>query len=301
MDNLSNQNDSPYINEVDVVPPSPLSAQRDLDFNQSPYIQDYNQDFSLANSLGSPSFNGSYYSPYSNHSELSYGGDHDINLNVFESDTNIGLGLHTEYDPTEFDGPQSSSSSLLIYQDNEFMPHFSTLTASKSDLRGNNAPYDYSSPSSNASGNDDHPTDQRSRASSVSSNHANTYTASPRLEVAQSFENMTFRSPHWGTEPLPQASHSPAPPSKPLSPPRLMMPDDHPGDAQVPPKINAPDGDGGLGGPQFNIVPATPVSGGASVANPVPFQPTLEALHQGKCSFSLQPSSKIAHSVLFLW
>lgn len=287
MDNLPTQDDSsPYINEVDVVPPSPLlSGQRDLDFHQSPYTQEYNQDFSLANSLGSPSFNGSYYSPYSNHSELSFGtGEHDINLNIFDNDSNIGLGLRTEYDPTEFDGPQTSSSSLLMYQDNEFMPQFATLTASQSDPR-NNGPYDYSSPSSNASGNDDHPNDKRSRASSVSSSHANanTYTASPRLDVAQSFENMTFHSPSWGTEPLPQPSRSPAPPTKSLSPPRLVMPDDHTGETQAPPKINAPDGDGGLGGPQFNIVPATPVGGGASVANQVPNQATLATLHQGEC------------------
>ncbi|KAF9447398.1 hypothetical protein P691DRAFT_623928, partial [Macrolepiota fuliginosa MF-IS2] len=227
------------------------------------------------NSLGSPSFNGSYYSPYSNNSELSYTGEHDINLNLFDNDSNIGLGLRTDYDPTEFDAPHGSSPSLLMYQDNEFMPQYSTLTASKTDTRSNNAPYDYSSPSSNASGNDDQPADRRSRASSVSSSHAHAYSASPRLEVAQSFENMSFHSPGWGTEPLPQVSHSPAPAVKSLSPPRLLMPDDHSGDTQAPPTINAPDGDGGLGGPQFNIVPATPVGGGASVANPVPFQPTL--------------------------
>lgn len=285
MDVLSNQNDSPYINEVDVVPPSPLSAQRDLDFRQSPYLQDYNQDFGLPNSLGSPSFspsfNGSYYSPYSDHSELSYGGEHDINLNIFDNDSNTGLGLRTEYDPTEFDGPQVTSSSLLIYNDNEFMPQYSTLTTtSKPDSRSGNPSYDYSSPSSNASGNED-PMDKRSRASSVSSNHANTYNASPRLDVAQSFENMSFRSPGWGTEPLPRVSPSPAPAPKPLSPPRLMMPDDHSGDGQEAPKINAPDGDGDIGGPHFNIVPATPVGGGSSVANQVPFQSSLETLHQG--------------------
>lgn len=284
MDVLSNQNDSPYINEVDVVPPSPQSAQRDLEFRQSPYLQDYNPDFGLPNSLGSPSFspsfNGSYYSPYSDHSELSYGGEHDINLNIFDNDSNTGLGLRTEYDPTEFDGPQVTSSSLLIYNDNEFMPQYSTLTtASKQDSRSGNPPYDYSSPSSNASGNEDH-VDKRSRASSVSSNHANAYHPSPRLDVAQSFENMSFRSPGWGTEPLPRVSPSPAPP-KPLSPPRLMMPDDHSGDGQEAPKINAPDGDGDMGGPHFNIVPATPVGGGSSVANQVPFQSSLETLRQG--------------------
>ncbi|KAJ3563819.1 hypothetical protein NP233_g8691 [Leucocoprinus birnbaumii] len=278
---LSNPNEtSPYINDVDVVPPSPPSGQRDLDFNQSPYLQDYNQDFGLGNSLGSPSFHdGSYYSPYSNHSELSFGGEHDVSLNVFDSD--IGLGLRTEYDPNDFDAPQSSS--LLIYQDNDFMPQYSTLTASKTDLRNSNSPYDYSSPSSNASGNEDQTADKRSRASSVSSNHANNnaYNASPRLDVAQSFEAMTFHSPGLTTNQLPSVSHSPAPPSQPLSPPRLVMPDDQGGDNQGPPKINAPGGDDGMGGPSFNIVPATPIGGGSSAANPSLFQGTLETLPQG--------------------
>jgi hypothetical protein len=277
---LSNQSDqSPYLNDgIDVVPPSPPSGQRDLDFNQSPYLQDYNQDFNL-NSLGSPSFNGSYYSPYSNHSELSFTGEHDLNLNIFDND-NIGLGLRTEYDPQDFDAPQPSS--LLIYQDNDFMPQL--LSAAKSDPRGSGSPYDHSSPSSNASGNDDNGDDRRSRASSVASNHANARNASPRLEVSQTFEAMTFHSPSFNAQPLPSVSHSPAPPPQPLSPPRLMMPDDQPMDIQAPPRINAPDGEGNMGGPSFNIVPATPVGGGASVANSA-FRGTLETLHQGEHHF----------------
>ncbi|KAF5359111.1 hypothetical protein D9756_003539 [Leucocoprinus leucothites] len=290
----SNQSDSsPYINDVDVVPPSPPAGQRDLEFNHSPYIQDYNQDFALGNSLGSPSFHdGSYYSPYSNHSELSFGGEHDINLSVFDNDSNLGLGLRPEYDPADFDAPQSSA--LLIYQDNEFMPQYNMLSASKSDPRNNNAPYDYSSPSSNASGNDDHPTDRRSRASSVSSNHANTFNASPRLDVAHSFEAMTFHSPGLTTERLPSVSHSPAPPPQPMSPPRLVMPDEQLGDHQGPPKINAPEGDSGMGGPSFNIVPATPIGGGSSAANPTTFQSTLETLPQGSTlGLQSQPWSSV--------
>lgn len=48
--------------------------------------------------------------------------------------------------------------------------------------------------------------------------------------------------------------------------------------------INAPDGDGGFvsSGPQLHIVPATPVSGGGAASQAVPFQSTLETLHQGK-------------------
>ena len=58
-------------------------------------------------------------------------------------------------------------------------------------------PYgDYSSPSSNR----DDSNERRSRASSVSSAHNNNthqpnFQPSPRLDVAQSFENMTVRSP----------------------------------------------------------------------------------------------------------
>jgi hypothetical protein len=253
-----------YINAV-VVPPSPPRSAHDF---QSPYAQDYND--LVANSIGSPSFHGSYYSPFSNHSELSFGNpEHDVNLNLIDNDPPIGLGLHTEYDPNEFDGSQTSPSSLLMYQDTEFMPQFNALTASPSDLRG--ASYDYSSPSSNG----DPSSDRRSRASSISSNHANnnSYTPASGLDVAQSFENLNVRSPNWSTDPLPS--------SKSMSPPRLMMPDDHSADVK-PPTINAPDGDGGVEGPQFNIVPATPVGGGASLANPISTHPTLETLHQGE-------------------
>jgi hypothetical protein len=256
--------DDSYINAV-VVPPSPPRSAHDF---QSPYPRDYND--LVANSIGSPSFHGSYYSPFSNHSELSYGNpEHDVNLNLIDHDSPIGLGLHTEYDPNEFDGSQTSPSSLLMYQDTEFMPQFHNLTASPSDPRG--VSYDYSSPSSNG----DPSSDRRSRASSISSNHANnnSYTQPSGLDMAQSFENLNVRSPNWGTNPLP--------PIKSMSPPRLMMLDDRPADVK-PPTINAPDGDGGVDGPQFNIVPATPIGAGASVANSTPAHSTLETLHQGK-------------------
>jgi transcription factor CRZ1 len=62
------------------------------------------------------------------------------------------------------------------------------------------------------------------------------------------------------------------------------------------PTINAPDGNGGsLSGPQLNVVPATPVSGGGA-ADPaaVPFQATLESLHQGEsATASMLPESVI--------
>ncbi|KAK7006091.1 hypothetical protein R3P38DRAFT_3214140 [Favolaschia claudopus] len=78
---------------------------------------------------------------------------------------------------------------------------------------------------------------------------------SPRMNVAQAFDNMTFRSPELGTDPL-RATAPPSPAIRNL-PPRLM----------TAPIINAPEGDGL--GPRLHIVPATPVSGGgaASAAN----------------------------------
>ncbi|SJL09919.1 uncharacterized protein ARMOST_13300 [Armillaria ostoyae] len=77
------------------------------------------------------------------------------------------------------------------------------------------------------------------------------------LDVAQSFENMSFHSPGWGNAPLPESGGG----GKPPSPPRLLMPEDQTYGVP-PPTINAPDGDGSGGGPHLRIVPATPVSGG---------------------------------------
>jgi hypothetical protein len=141
--------------------------------------------------------------------------------------------------------------------------------------------FDYSSPSSGGGDSGPEGGHDRSRASSVSSNHV-----SPRLDVAQSFENMTFQSPHWGTSPLP-TDRPISPPHKPQSPPQLMIPDSGspPSSyAQVPPTINAPSGDGGMmaSGPQLHIVPATPITGGGEEASAaVPFQHTMETLRQG--------------------
>jgi len=137
------------------------------------------------------------------------------------------------------------------------------------------SPCDYSSPSFNG----DDSNERRSRASSASSAHNNTHQSNfqpaPRLDVAQSFENMTVRSPNWGTDPLPPLQH---PQQKPPLPPRLFMPDGH----REPPTINAPDGDGVMGGSQLHIVPASPIAGGLNAAAGVStFQSRLEPLLQG--------------------
>ncbi|KAJ7755434.1 hypothetical protein B0H16DRAFT_1690176 [Mycena metata] len=123
----------------------------------------------------------------------------------------------------------------------------------------------------------------RAHASSISSNPH--ISPSPRMDVARSFENMTFRSPNWGTDPLPRDRPTSPNMQKPQSPPRLLMPDDehavHGAGGFTPPTINAPEGDGV--GPRLHIVPATPVSGGGagSTGAGPSFQSGLETLHQG--------------------
>lgn len=208
-------------------------------------------------------------SPFSVHSELSFDDE-------FDQQSSAGFGLFSgpnpanaapAYDPSEYDNP-TGGGSLLMFNDNDYL----------SSYQGNYP--DYPSPgSSNGSANND---GIRSRASSVSSNHHQQQTnfqphRSPHMAVAQSFEGMSFHSPAWQTEPLPdhhspQSSQFPTDvqsrslspqrgPGKPQSPPRLLMPDDDV------PTINAPeDGDSGAG-PALRIVPATPISGGGAVSN----------------------------------
>ncbi|KAJ7036285.1 hypothetical protein C8F04DRAFT_483506 [Mycena alexandri] len=209
------------------------------------YIADADDGFQISidpldyTTLGSPpfphtpSYNGSYHnSPYSNHSELSFSGEQE-SFSLFEDEPAGGIAAR-DYDPAEYDPPQSS---LLMFNDNgEYVPgaydpaQISAVpVAHAPDARG--GPYDYSSPSSNDSGDDNNNSTMnahRSRASSISSNPH--ISPSPRMDVAQSFENMSFRSPNWGTDPLPAnaARERPTSPNmqKPQSPPRLLMPDD---------------------------------------------------------------------------
>ncbi|KAF5342650.1 hypothetical protein D9611_002022 [Ephemerocybe angulata] len=283
---------SPYLRgDIALVPPSPeLNPTTNFDSGL---------DFA-SNPLGTPPFidnSGSFHnSPYSGHSELSFvTAENDLSFELFSGDEggsglfdnigSAGLGSSNDfdYDPAEYDPPHSGAS-LMMYGDNDYMsppPTFDGMMGSASpdhqqpSHRAGSVPYDYSSPSSN---NDDG-NDRRSRASSVSSAHQpqqqNPYFHSPRLDVAQSFENMTVRSPNWGTQPLPQGQ---VPQHKAPSPPRLVMPDNY---QDPPPTINAPDGDDMDGGPQLHIVPATPIGlPGTGVAG-APFQNTLETLNQG--------------------
>jgi hypothetical protein len=277
---LLHQDGSPsYINDIDFPNSSPSSAQRNISPHPSPFDQ-----FEFNNLQGppfphTPSYNGSYHnSPYSGHSELSYVGEGE-QFGVFE-DEPVGLGIR-DYDPSEYDPP--SSGGLLMFDD--FMPggeQSVSVSITPADYSSPNA-FDYSSPSSNGGGDSNPDGQPRSRGSSVSSNP---HISSPRLDVTQGMEKMRFESPNWGTHALP-VDRSISPPNKPQSPPQLMIPGSPSGNnmyPQSPPVINAPDGDGGLmgEGPQLHIVPATPVSGGGGASQPVPFQTSLDTLHQGK-------------------
>ncbi|KAJ3992989.1 hypothetical protein F5050DRAFT_822011 [Lentinula boryana] len=267
-------NSSPFINDLGDFHNPPASPPVTFAL-----IPDNNEPFVNNGGPQSPSFTGaeldisSYNnSPFSSHSELSFDDD-------FDYSSSAGFGLFSAesshsapgYDPSEYDNP--TGNSLLMFNDNDYLSSYQGTYG------------DYSSPgSSNGSINEG----IRSRASSVSSNHHQTQahlsphlqaqhlTRSPHMSVAQSFEGMSFHSPAWANESLPE--HSPRhaqfqadvqsrslsphrAPGKPQSPPRLLMPDD-----EVP-TINAPDdGDGGAG-PALRIVPATPVSGGGAVTN----------------------------------
>ena len=229
-----------------------------------------------------PSYNGSYHnSPYSGHSDLSYDPDGPESLTLL-GDGLDGLAVREDYDPSEYDPP--NSSSLLVF-DGEFMTNLDpsgahvsvSVTPAPIDQHSPRS-YDHSSPSSNGDGR------PRSRASSVSSNPQILPHSSPHFDVAHNFENLRFESPNWRHNQLP-GERTLSPPRKAQSPPQLLIPDSSPSlFPQETPMINAPDGDGGFvsSGPQLHIVPATPVSGGGAASQAAPFQSTLETLHQGK-------------------
>lgn len=227
------------------------------------------------------SYNGSYYSPYSQHSELSFSGD-DIQLQ------DIPIPMN-EYEPLDYDAPNQPASLLMFTNDSDYMsPDFSL-----NNNRSTRSPFDHSS-SSNANGADEnnitHLDDiRRSRPSSVASNYTSpalpspgqpTFDSSPRIPA--NFGNMSVHTPNWNTPPLHQISPNlnsqiPLPVHKPHTSPRLLTPDDQQQQQQQQniPIINAPHGDDDMmGGPQLCIEPATPVSGGGAGSASAPFQIT---------------------------
>ena len=266
----------------------------DIDYTQSPSRKPINVgaaspfDTYEFGHLQSPpfhhtsSYNGSYQnSPYSGHSELSYDPDGPDSFALL-GDNLDGLAVREDYDPSEYDPP--NSSGLLVFDDgfiaglDQGPPHVSVSVTPAPHDQHSPRSYDHSSPSSN-----DDPR-SRSRASSVSSNPQILPHSSPHLDVAHNFEKLRFESPSWRLHQLP-GERNLSPPRKAQSPPQLLIPDSSPSlFSQEAPMINAPDGDGGFvsSGPQLHIVPATPVSGGGAASQAVPFQSTLETLHQGK-------------------
>ncbi|KAH8092678.1 hypothetical protein BXZ70DRAFT_897911 [Cristinia sonorae] len=211
-----------------------------------------------------PSYNGSYQnSPFSTSSELPTNFDLQEGLGILDNDNPTGFSFTREYDPDDYDVPNTSDSLLTF--DDEYMPSIGNATVSVSvtppmyDHSSPNA-FDHSSPASSNGGEDD----RRSRASSTSSY---IHPSSPRLDLPQNFERLQFESPNLYSSQLPDRY---SPPHKPLSPPQLVIPSSPRLDS--PPVINAPDGDGIMhSGPQLHIVPATPISGGGESAQRVPF------------------------------
>ena len=228
---------SDFIKNFAFVPPSPPQLESVFDYPA----------FDPAALITSPplphtpSYNGSYYSPYSQHSELSFSGD-DIQLQDFPGPMN-------EYDPLDYDVPNQPASFLMLTNDSDYMSsHFSPST------RSTRSPFDHSSPSSNASGvneNDNIHLDdaRRSRASSVVSNRPSPpLSSSPQPSFDPSpvnSGNMSVYTPNWSAVPIPQLppnlAQSPLHVHKPQSP-RLPMPDDQQQQQHVS-IINAPYGD----------------------------------------------------------
>jgi hypothetical protein len=289
MDVLHQDSSTPYIN---------IDYNQSTSPNNSPHQLDSFDSFDFDSSPPfphTPSYNGSYQnSPYSANSELSFSADQD-NFPLFDDDNNQN---QSNYDPSEYDNP--NSSSLLMFNDpSDFSNSYDntaqlsiSLSSTAVDHRSPHS-FDYSSPSSNGGAESGPECDQqqlhlRSRGSSISDTHR----TSPRLDVAQ-FENMRFESPNWGSKSLP-LDRPLSPPIKPLSPPQLRIPPSPISNSSFPPPptINAPSGDGGLmSGPQLHIVPATPVSGGGAQTQPVQFQSRLETLRQDVALTPRQPSS----------
>ncbi|KAG5646140.1 hypothetical protein DXG03_004379 [Asterophora parasitica] len=87
---LQAEDGSPYINEIDLQPPSPRDPALDL-FGFTP-------DFAEYTATGSP---------FSSHSDLSFSGD-------------LGPLFPDRYDPTDFDNPQASGTLLMFGEYNTY-------------------------------------------------------------------------------------------------------------------------------------------------------------------------------------
>ncbi|EKM58582.1 uncharacterized protein PHACADRAFT_253035 [Phanerochaete carnosa HHB-10118-sp] len=270
---------SPYIQEQHDFQPSSNSAHFDINHSESPYLVDsfaFDQDYPQDNGHfpHTPSYNGSYQnSPYSVLSDLPNFDNPDGSdpLALFDENPS-GISITEEYDPAEYDIPNSSG---LITFDEHYMSTIDSantqVSVSITPPSYDNAPspsaYDHASPASSNGADDD-----RSRASSSSSYMPPN--SPPLNDFTQNFESMHFESPSWSTSRLPPDRRSPPAQQKTQSPPQLVIPDISSPATTVhdePPTINAPEGDGMLTGPQLHIVPATPISGGGGTTQSVPF------------------------------
>ncbi|KAI0081004.1 hypothetical protein K474DRAFT_1559135, partial [Panus rudis PR-1116 ss-1] len=251
---------------------SPQSGQFDISPNAGdPYDSfDYPHE-NVAHFPPTPSYHGSYHnSPYSVLSDLPPTFDNEPDSLGLLGDNPSGITITEEYDPSEYDAPNSSGNILNFpdsYMHSVDHHHVSVSVTPPTFDHQSPHQFDHSSPAS-SNGIED---GRRSRASSTSSYmHPN----SPRLDLPRNFEGLRFDSPQWQPGTLADR-HSP-PQQKPPSPPQLVIPDTtSPPATSPPPIINAPEGDGMGSGPQLHIVPATPVSGGGGTVANVPFQTTL--------------------------
>ncbi|KAI0683751.1 hypothetical protein BC835DRAFT_1524144 [Cytidiella melzeri] len=265
---------SPFLQDnPEFQPSSSTSTHFDLPLLESPYDPysfepGYPQD--NAHFPHTPSYNGSPFSQYSDLPTFDNTDAPDA-LDLFSDENPSGITIREEYDPAEYDLP--NSSSLLTFNDSYMSavdssnPHVA-ITPPAYD-RSSPTMYDHASPASSNGLDDDH----QSRGSSSSSYiHPN---SPPLADFAANFESLHFdsSSPNWPNAQLPNSDRSSPPTQKPQSPPQLVIPDiSSPATTahDEPPTINAPDGDGLLSGPQLHIVPATPISGGMT-AQHAPF------------------------------
>jgi hypothetical protein len=277
---------SPFLNDAgDFTSPS-LSSVGLHHSPNSPFDSTFEIQPPSPRAPHTPSYNGSYQgSPYTTFSDFSYSGPETTEpLGLFDDPTSLGIrSLADDYNPAEYDGP--NSAGLLMF-DMGFMngvdsnnPQLSLSHASPADspYEAAGSPYSHASPASSTGQESEVEHAAHSRHSSVSSNHHSA--ALP--DFSHQFDSLSVDGPFSPTS------------GKPPSPPRLIIQDSSSPattDFPNPPLLNVPNGDGGLAGPQLNVVPATPVSvGGAADPAAVPFQTTLDGFHQQRESSQPYP------------
>ncbi|KAG8810813.1 hypothetical protein FS842_009041 [Serendipita sp. 407] len=277
-----------------------------------------------------PSYRDSF-TPYGSESGISWTGGHGESGDPIYDEPLDGTSNDVEYNPADFDGPNShsnmaspyyldhpqqdprsgsigsseyggyNSDQTLVHNNDHYGSH--SRSFSNDNIRGGTPharmnsldvnsfsprPYNAPSPASSVGGLDvERP---RSRASSISSSHG----PMPSLTVGpmgEAFDKLGFDSVDsdimWRNQQQQQQQQQGV--AKAQSPPSLMIPSDGPSSTlQIPSfgshhqaTLGAGLNTGALGGlsaPGINILPATPVSGGAGAAH-VPFDTVLKNLN----------------------